>query len=284
MSAARFADRALTLACGAAAALALAILLGLLALIVARALPALDLAFLLTPTAEAGAAGGVRDQLLGTLLLGATALALCLPLALAVGLVAGYYAGPAAAHRLRLALLTANGLPSILFGLFGFLAFGRALGWGKSWLAGGLVLGMMMLPTAALAFAERVRALPANYLEAAASLGLSRQRTAWAVVVRQCRSGLVSGLLLGLARALGETAPILFTAAVFSGAGWPRGVVESPVLALPYHIFTLAQDSLSPATQPRLWGAAALLLLLAVGTSLAALPARLRLAREARDA
>ena len=84
------------------------------------------------------------------------------------------------------------------------------------------------------------------------------------------------GSLLGLARAAGETAPILFTAAVFAGATLPTGIRESPVLALPYHIFVLAQDSFDPAAGSEMWATAFVLLALAFGLALLALPLRLR--------
>lgn len=278
----RWADRALGLATGTCAAVSCGLLLGLAAVILARGLPALEPGFLFRETARAGAGGGIRYQLLGTLILIATALVVSLPPAVGVALLKALYLPPAAARRLGLALLVVNGVPSILFGIFGLLVFGKLLGWGKSWLAGGVVLGMMILPTVAVALAERMESLPEHYLKAARGLGLSRSQTAWAVVLPQSAGGLASGVLQGLARAAGETAPILFTAAVFSGAGLPTGIRESPVLALPYHIFTLAQDSLDPEAGHRLWAAAFVLLALVLGLSLAALPARLRLHEEAR--
>ncbi len=280
----RAADRAFTLAAIACALVACTVVAGLVGVIVTRALPALDWRFLVSETAAAGAAGGVRQQLLGTGILVATSLLLATPLAVALALAQGVYASPRSARRLGVLLLAASGVPSILFGLFGFLFFSRFLGWGKSWLAGGAVLAMMIVPTAAVALAERIAALPKSYVEAAAGLGLSRSAIVWRVILPQCRSGLVSGLGLGLARAAGETAPILFCAAVFSGASLPRGIVESPVLALPYHIFTLAQDSYGPAAEGRMWAAASVLLALVLALSLAALPARLAHAREVRDA
>lgn len=282
MRRARLADRAFALAAGACALTACGVLAGLVAVILAKGLPALDWDFLLRETAAAGTGGGVRYQLLGTLILAATALVVSVPPALAAALLATVYLPPAAARRLKTAMLTANGVPAILFGLSGLLFFGKLLGWGKSWLAGGILLGLMILPTVAVAAAERMAALPSRYLEAAAGLGLTRSQVVRAVVLPQSLGGLVSGTLLGVARAAGETAPILFTAAVFSGATLPAGVRESPVLALPYHIFTLAQDSFDPAAGSRLWGAAFVLLGLTFALSLAALPARLRLYEEGR--
>jgi phosphate transport system permease protein len=103
-------------------------------------------------------------------------------------------------------------------------------------------------------------------------------------VLPQSLGGLVTGLLLGLARAAGETAPIMFTATVFAGATWPAGIKDSPVLSLPYHIFILAQDSFDPAVSGKLWGTALVLLALVFGLSLLALPARLKVHEEARGA
>ncbi|MGA7905618.1 MAG: ABC transporter permease subunit [Terrimicrobiaceae bacterium] len=188
---------------------------------------------------------------------------------------------PRRRERLMVMLHVINGVPSILFGLFGLIVFVLFLGWGKSWLTGGILLGIMMLPTVAVALTERIRALPGKYLEAAAGLGLSQSQIVWSVILPQSFGGWITGSLLGLARAAGETAPIMFSATIFAGATWPRGIKESPVLSLPYHIFILAQDSFDPAAGAKLWGAALVLLLLVFSLSLIALPLRLRLHEEA---
>ena len=177
-----------------------------------------------------------------------------------------------------------NGVPSILFGILGLIVFVKFLGWGKSWLSGGLLLGLMILPTVTVSLIERIKALPPAYVEAAVGLGLSRSQVVWSIVLPQSVGGLVTGLLLGLARAAGETAPIMFTATVFAGVTLPAGVRESPVLSLPYHIFILAQDSFDPAAAARVWGAAAVLLGVVFLLSAAALPVRLRVHEEARHA
>ncbi len=278
----RLLDRAVGLLAAGCAAAACLLLLGVAGTILARGLPALSLSFVTSETAEAGVAGGILYQLLGTSILVATALAVSAPLAVAVALVKTVYLGTARARRrLGLLLYAANGVPSVVFGVFGLLVFGKLLGWGKSWLAGGIILGWMILPTLTVSLAERIEGLPRKYLDAAASLGLGRCAVVWAVILPQSLGGLTSGALLGLARAAGETAPILFTAAVFSGAGWPTGIRDNPVLALPYHIFVLAQDFFQPEAESRLWAAAFVLLALVLGLGLAALPARLGLREEA---
>ncbi len=204
-------------------------------------------------------------------------------MATGVALVHGVYLlSDRARARLWLLLATLNGVPSILFGLFGLLVFVKFLGWGKSWLAGGILLGVMILPTVTMALIERIASLPAKYVEAAAGLGLRPSQIVWSVILPQSANGLVTGSLLGLARAAGETAPIMFTATIFAGATFPHGIAESPVLTLPYHLFVLAQDSFDPAAGARAWGAALVLLGLVLALSLAALPARLRIHEEAR--
>ncbi|MDB5296277.1 MAG: transporter permease, partial [Phycisphaerales bacterium] len=185
---------------------------------------------------------------------------------------------------LGLLLYTLNGVPSILFGLLGLIVFVKGLGWGKSWLVGGVLLGIMILPTVTVALVERIKGVPGRYVEAAAGLGMTRSQIVRSVILPQSAGGLATGLLLGLARAAGETAPIMFTATIFAGATVPRGVVESPVLSLPYHIFILAQDSFDPAVPGKVWGSATVLLGLVFLLSLAALPVRLRAHEEARGA
>jgi phosphate transport system permease protein len=281
----RWLDRGFLLAASVCGAAAIAILLGIAGSILWRGAEVLDWSFLTEEAAGAGAAGGVFHEIVGTLILIATALAVSAPLAMGVALLqAVYLSSPRLRRGLLVALYTANAVPSILFGVAGLIVFTRLLGWGKSWLAGGILLGLMILPTVSVALIERMRSLPHKYLDAAAGLGLSRSQIVRSVLVPQSAAGLVSGALLGLARAAGETAPILFAAAVFSGAGLPAGIRDSPVVALPYHIFVLAQDSFDPAVKGHLWGAAFVLLALVFGLSLLALPARLRIHEEAKNA
>jgi phosphate transport system permease protein len=278
-------DRAFTVCAAACAAVVCALVLGIAGAIVWRGMAVLDWRFVSRLASGGGGAGGVLYEILGTVILIVTALGVCAPLAVGVALAeAVYLEGKRARHWLFAGLYAANSIPSVLLGIAGLIVFSRWLGWGKSWLAGGILLGLMILPTVSVALIERLRSLPGKYVEAATGLGLSRSQVIWSVLLPQSLGGLVSGLLLGLARAAGETAPILFAAAVFSGAGLPAGIRDSPVVALPYHIFVLAQDSLDPAVQDHLWGAAAVLLVIVLALSLLALPVRLRIHEEAKSA
>lgn len=267
---------------GLCAVVALGVLCGLVAVIAKRGLPAISVSFFTEQIRLVGASGGILWNLVGTLILLATTFVACTPFAIALALMERVWLRPGRARRwLRLGLYTANGLPSIVFGIFGFIVFVQWCGWGKSWLAGGLVLAMSMLPTVTVVLIERIAAVPTRYVEAAAGLGLRPAQIVWAVLMRQSWGGLITGSLLGLARAAGETAPIMFTATIFAGATFPKAIAESPVLTLPYHIFILAQDSFDPAVGSKLWGAALVLLGLVFSLSLAALPGRLRSHEEA---
>lgn len=264
------------MACGILALMVTAILI--------RGLPSVSWRFLTEQIRLVGADGGVFYNVLGTGLLMLTALVVSGPIAVGVALVHQVYLqGEVAKRRVLLLLYLLNGVPSLLFGLFGFIVFVKGLNLGKSWLVGGLLLGFMILPTVTVALVERMKSLPSRYVEAAAGLGLTQGQQIWFVILPQSFGGWITGSLLGLARAAGETAPILFTATIFAGATFPKGVRESPVLSLPYHIFILAQDSFDPAASAKVWATAVVLLAIVAALSLAALPLRLRIHEEAHS-
>jgi phosphate transport system permease protein len=271
--------RVLTALCAAIACGVLGVIIWAIA---HRGWPAISWRFFTEQIRLVGAEGGIFYNLVGTMILIATAFASSAPTATALALAHGVYLRRSP-HRgkLTLFLTVLNGVPSILFGLLGFIVFVQFLGWGKSWLTGGLLLGFMILPTVTVALIERIASLPAKYLDAAAALGLTESQIVRSVILPQSIGGLLTGSLLGLARAAGETAPIMFTATIFAGATIPHGIRESPVLTLPYHIFVLAQDSFDPAVGAKVWGAALVLLGVVFALSLIALPARLRIHEEA---
>lgn len=270
-------DRATRLVLAVALATTLLLVVAVAVAVVSRAGAALHPSFW-WDRAVGSSGGGIRDQLAGTLLLVAAAGALAAPVGLGLGLVVAEYAGPRTARWLRTLTLTLGGVPSILLGLWGYWLFSTRLGWGKSWLTGSIVLGLLVVPPVTIAVAAALGALPADRREAALGLGLRRVQLVRSVLVPHAVPGLVTGLLLGLARAAGETAPLLFTAAVFSGAPTiPSGVRDAPVTSLPTHIFTLAQDAAEPAAGRGAWGAALALIVVAAVLVLAAVPARHRL-------
>ncbi len=262
---------------GACTFVGLGLLLAILAAITFKGLSSLSWDFLFKPMKEAGASGGVFYNIIGTVILIGTALIVSSPLAFALALLQQVYLKKRSLRRaLTLFLYLINGIPSILFGLFGLTVFVQFFDWGKSWLTGGIVLGLMILPTMAVAISERIHAIPQAYFETAAGLGLRPAQIVWSIFIPYSLNGWLSGSLLGLARAAGETAPIMFTATVFSGATVPDGVQESPVLSLPYHIFILAQESYNPQMIPNLWASAFVLVAMVMVLSLFSLPWRKR--------
>jgi len=267
---------------GLCAVASCAVLAGIVFSIASRGWSALNLDFFTKQIELVGASGGIFYHVVGTLILLATAFVICTPLALGFSIIHSVYLRESPWRgKLTLVLYLLNGVPSILFGIVGMVIFVQWLGWGKSWLSGGILLGIMILPTVIVTLTERIGSLPRKYTEAAAGLGLRRSQIIRSVILLQSFGGLITGLMLGLARAAGETAPIMFTATIFAGATIPSAIRESPVLSLPYHIFILAQDSYDPAVKANLWGSALVLIILVLGMSLVALPARLKIHEEA---
>lgn len=250
--------------------------------IVSRGWSAISWHFFTEQIKLVGAAGGIYHNIIGTGILITTAFVVSAPISLALALLHGVYLRSAKwKKRLTLMLYLVNGMPSILFGILGLIVFVKFLGLGKSWFSGGVLLGFIILPTVTVALIERITSIPKTYLDAAAGLGLRQSQMIRSVILPQSLGGLVTGSLLGLARAAGETAPIMFTATIFAGATFPTAIKESPVLSLPYHIFVLAQDSFDSAVDEKIWGTATALLIIVFTLSLIALPARLKIHEEA---
>jgi phosphate transport system permease protein len=269
-------DRLSTLAHLGALAVPLAVMAGLVLAVATRGSAAFDPQFWLVAASGADE-GGVRDQIVGSLVLVGGAAVIATPIGLGLGLLLSEYAGPRASRALRTATVTLGGVPSILLGLAGYRLLSTGLGWGKSWLAGSVVLAAVVVPVAALATAARLDALDPARRESALALGLQRGQLTRSVLIPQAGPGLVTGVLLGLARAAGETAPLLFTATVFSGAPViPHGVVDAPVASLPTHLFALSQDAVQAGALRQAWGSALVLLVIAGLLLAAAAPARRR--------
>jgi len=240
--------------------LAIFILLVILGIVFGEGAPAIDWEFLTRASSNFGATGGILYQTAGTLLLMGGAVVVSLPVALGTALFQTEYLK---SHRIkklfRYLLYSLNGVPTILFGLVGYMVFGVALETGVSWLTGVLILAVMILPTLQVSFQQAVEALPEKYRDAGLALGLSPSAMIRSVIIPQSLFGIVTGVLLGLARAAGETAAIMFTATTFSGVLLPHSL-RDPAPTLQTHILILAQEALNPQAVAHAWGAGLVLL------------------------
>ena len=244
-------------------------LLSLLGLIVIKGAGAINLDFLTQSSRSFGASGGISDQIIGSLLMVVIAGLLVLPISLGLALYMSEIIKSARARRAaKTILLTLNTVPSITFGIFGLVFFVTILGTGISWFVGSIILAFMMLPTVTLASYQSLNAIPSIYRENGYSLGFTQSQTFTHILIPQSFHGTVTGLLIGLARAVGETAPIMFVATAFSGVGFPSALHE-PVSTLPTHILALAQQATNPEAVANAWGAALVLILIVMGFSLA---------------
>lgn len=256
------------------------LLVGIMAVMVAKGGAVLTWEFLSQPSRAFGAEGGIRSQIAGTLILAMGAGLVSLPIALGTALYQSEYLSLRLQPLAMRFVYALNGVPTILFGLFGYLVFGLYLGLGISWPSGVLILAMMILPTLVVSIREAIASIPGQYREAGLALGMTTAQLIRAVIVPQSLHGTVTGLLLGLARATGETAAIMFTATAFSGVDLPRSFNE-PVATLQTHILVLSQEAVHPSATDAVWGAALMLMVLVLCFSLGALAVRSRFGVEA---
>lgn len=225
-----------------------------------KGVPAIDWEFLTQESSNFGASGGILYQIAGTLILMIGAVVVSLPVALGTALFqTEYLKSIRLKNFLRNLIYSLNGVPTILFGLVGYMVFGVYLEAGVSWLTGTLILAVMILPTLQLSFQQAVESLPEKYRDAGMALGLSPAAMIRAVIIPQSLFGVITGVLLGLARAAGETAAVMFTATTFSGITFPRTWTD-PVPTLQTHILALAQEALNPEAVAHAWGAGLALL------------------------
>ncbi len=241
----------------------LAILVIILQDIVINGLPALSWDFLTKPPLDSGRAGGIYLAIIGTLYLVLGAIAIALPLGVGAAIYLVEYTREGRITRLiRTGVDLLNGTPSIVFGLFGFAFIVLYLNVGVSLLAGQVTLALMVLPTVIRTTEESLKNIPHSFREGSLALGATKWQTISQVVLPPAVPGMVTGAILSIGRAAGETAPIMFTAVVFSSRFLPESVFQ-PVMALPYHLFILATNV--PGASANKYGTALVLLLLVVG-------------------
>jgi phosphate transport system permease protein len=237
---------------GAAASVVLSAF-GLLGYLLYRGLPSISWNFL---TSFPGL-GGIFPAIVGTFWLVVGTAGFSLPIGIAAGIYLSEYAPRGRRTRIiRLSIANMAGVPSIVYGLFGLAVFVMLFGFKVSILSGSLTLACLTLPVIITTTEEALRQVPQDLRQASLALGATRWRTIYRVVLPAAAPGIVTGSILGLSRAAGETAPVLFTAVFFS-APLPTSPFDK-VMALPYHIFIMATQPNHP--QPAIvWGSALVL-------------------------
>lgn len=249
--------------------LVMALTAGIILYILVRGAGGISVEFLTAMPRNRGLEGGVFPAIVGTLWLTLGTAAVAVPIGVLSAIYLTEYARPGPTMRLiNLAIINLAGVPSVVYGLFGLSLFVLFLGMGSSLGAASLTLGFLTLPVVVTAAREALLAVPSAYREAAYALGASRRQVIMTHVLPYARSGIVAGALLGLSRAMGETAPILATGVAFVLPRLPSGF-SSRFMALPYNLYISAtQVPGMPAV--RIWASALTLLVLVLALNLLA--------------
>jgi len=249
-----------------AAGVAVLPLLAILVYLVVGGASAFTPAFFTSAPAPAGVrGGGMANAIVGTLLLVGIGAAIGVPIGLGAGLFAAERGTTRLAQSVRFVADVLSGLPSIVLGIFVWELMVRPAGHFSA-LAGGVALGLLIIPLVTRATEEMVKLVPTSLSEAAMALGFSRWRTSLKVVLRTAMPGIVTAALVAIARAAGETAPLLFTA--FGNAYWSLDLFR-PIAALPLQIFAYAQSPYDD-WRAQAWAGALVLLVLITAMSLLA--------------
>jgi phosphate transport system permease protein len=220
-------------------------------------------------------AGGIMPAIVGTILLTLVATILCVPLGIAAAIYLAEYAPDTNFTRsIRLALINLAGIPSVVYGLFGLGLFVVFFHLGTSILAASLTLAIMTLPVVISTAEEALRSVPQAFRTVSISLGATNWQTIRRIVLPEALPGIMTGVILGLERAAGETATILFTGAVFYLPHLPTSLL-SPTMALPYHLYVTSTQVPEMPVDIQ-YGTALVLLTLVLGLNLVATVIRSR--------
>ncbi|MBF0477256.1 MAG: phosphate ABC transporter permease PstA [Deltaproteobacteria bacterium] len=254
---------------------------GIVLFLLYRGAGAVNWAFLTESPTDAMTRGGIFPAIIGTLYLTIGSSLIALPLGVASAIYLSEYAGDGWTLRLiRLGIQNLAGVPSVVFGLYGLALFVVFFGFGVSILAGSLTLGFLVLPTIIGASEEAIRQVPATFREASLALGATKFQTICRVVLPSATPGVITGSILGVGRAAGETAPIMFTAATFYTRHMPSSPFDQ-VMALPYHIYVLATSGTHiDQTRPLQYGTVLVLISLVLGINIFAIIIRTRMRRK----
>jgi len=252
-----------------------------LGIIFAKGYTALTPEFLFGMPENGMNAGGILPAILGTLYLVFGAIVFAVPLGVLSAIYLVEYSRDNTVSRLiKLAIVNLAGVPSVVYGLFGLGIFVIFLDFGVSILSGSLTLGIMILPVIITASREALESVPRSFRIVSFSLGASRWQTIRHAVLPHALPGILTGTILGLGRAAGETAPILFTVAAFYLPALPVSVFDQ-TMALPYHLYVISTQVPGIREDVR-FGTALVLLLLVLLLNLAAIILRTRFRKKKR--
>ena len=258
-----------------AALITVAPILLIVGLIVWQGGPAINLSFLFDFPRDGLRAGGIFPAIVGTLWLTLGTAVVAVPLGIGAAIYLAEYAAESRWTRLiRVAIINLAGIPSVVYGLFGLGLFVLFLQFGTSILAGSLTLAIMTLPVIISTSEEALRTVPYSFRVVSISLGGTRWQTIRRVVLPQAVPGILTGVILGLERAAGETAPILFTAAAVFLPRLPSSIFDE-TMALPYHLFVISTQVPGMPVQIQ-YGTALVLLFFVLGMNMVATVIRSR--------
>lgn len=250
---------------GSATLLTLAILAFIIVFVLEKGLPVLSLRFLFTNPQDMGRAGGIFPTLVGTVLLPLLAVAIATPLGVGTAVFLTEYTRESrVTNIIRFGTDCLAGIPSIIFGLFGFIFFVTTLRMGWSIASGGLTMAFMILPTIIRTSEEAVKAVPKSFREVSFSLGATRWQTVRKVILPNALPGIVTGVMLGVGRSIGETAAVIFTAG--SSLRLPTSLLDS-TRTMAVHFYILAREGISPENA---YGTAAALVIAVLSVNLLA--------------
>jgi phosphate transport system permease protein len=253
------------------ATLMIVVLVGaIVVIIIEKGLPAITWQFLSDMPRQGMRAGGIFPAIIGTLYLVLGAIIFALPIGLLAAIYLSEYARDNLLTRLiKLAIVNLAGVPSVVYGLFGLALFVIFLKFGTSILSGSLTLGIMILPLIITASREALESVPQSFREVSLSLGASKWQTIQHIVLPNAIPGILTGTILGLGRAAGETAPILFTVAAFYLPQLPGSLFDQ-AMALPYHLYVISTQVPNVDEKVR-YGTALVLLALVLSMNLVAI-------------
>jgi phosphate transport system permease protein len=230
--------------------------------IVVQGIGAINWTFLTAMPENGMKEGGILPAIVGTVLLTLGTAVACIPVGVGAAIYLAEYASDNRLTRaIRLAIINLAGIPSVVYGLFGLGLFVLFLKFGMSILSGSLTLAIMTLPIIISTSEEAILSVPQSFRVVSISLGATRWQTVRHQVLPHALPGIITGIILGLGRAAGETAPILFTVAAFFLPRLPRSIFD-PTMALPYHLFAIATQV--PGMPVRIQYGTALVLLIFV--------------------